>query len=136
MRPSRVVVGEVRGPETIDMLQAMNTGHDGSLSTGHGNSPKDMLFRLETMFLMGMEMPLISIRNQIASALDIIIHLGKLRDGSRHVLDISEVSTDYNGNYQLNPLFSFDENTFSLKRNNTKLNNNYKLKISEEQEMI
>lgn len=91
MRPDRIIIGEVRGSETIDLLQAMNTGHDGSLSTGHGNSPEDMLTRLETMFLMGMKIPLQAIRRQIASGIDLIIHLGRLRDRSRKVLQIMEL---------------------------------------------
>ncbi len=91
MRPDRIIVGEVRGEEAIDMIQALNTGHDGSLSTGHANSAKDMLYRLETMILMGMDMPLTAIRKQIASGIDIIVHLGRLRDGSRKVLEITEV---------------------------------------------
>lgn len=91
MRPDRVIVGEVRGSEALDMLQAMNTGHDGSLSTGHGNTARDMLTRLETMVLMGMELPLRAIRKQIASGIDILIHLGRLRDKSRKVLQIVEV---------------------------------------------
>lgn len=92
MRPDRVIVGEVRGEETIDMIQAMNNGHDGSLSTGHGNSPRDMLARLETMVLMGMELPVSAIRRQIASGLDIMIHLGRMRDKSRKVLEIVEIT--------------------------------------------
>lgn len=91
MRPDRIVVGEVRGEEALDMIQAMNTGHDGSLSTGHGNSPRDMLSRLETMVLMGMELPLPAIRRQIASAVDVMIHLGRMRDRSRKVLEILEI---------------------------------------------
>ena len=90
MRPTRIIVGEVRGMEALDMLQAMNTGHDGSLSTGHANSPKDMLSRLETMVLMGMDLPLTAVRRQIASGVDLIVHLGRLRDGSRRVLEIVE----------------------------------------------
>ena len=85
MRPDRIIVGEVRGAEAIDMLQALNTGHDGSLSTGHANSPADMLSRLETMVLMGMELPLPAIRRQIASGIDVIVHLGRLRDRTRTV---------------------------------------------------
>lgn len=92
MRPDRILVGEVRGEEVIDMLQALNTGHDGSLSTGHGNSPRDMLARLETMVLMGMEIPLSAVRRQIASGIDILIHLGRMRDGSRKVLEIVEIT--------------------------------------------
>lgn len=91
MRPDRIIVGEVRGDETIDMLQSLNTGHDGSLSTGHGNSPKDMLSRLETMVLMGLEIPVTAIRRQIASGIDIMVHLSRMRDKSRKVLEILEV---------------------------------------------
>lgn len=91
MRPDRIIVGEVRGDETIDMLQSLNTGHDGSLSTGHGNSPKDMLSRLETMVLMGLEIPISAIRRQIASGIDIMVHLSRMRDKSRKVLEILEV---------------------------------------------
>lgn len=109
MRPERIVVGEVRGPEALDMLQAMNTGHDGSLSTGHANSTKDMLSRLETMVLTGSEIPLEAIRQQIASALDIIIHLARLRDHSRRTMEISEVLGYENGVIQLNPLYRFEE---------------------------
>lgn len=105
MRPSRIIVGEVRGSETLDMLQAMNTGHDGSLSTGHGNSPSDMLTRLETMVLMGCDMPLNAIRAQIASAIDILVHLGRVRDGSRKVLEIAQISGYENGAIHISPLF-------------------------------
>ena len=91
MRPDRLIVGEVRGPEALDMLQAMNTGHDGSLSTGHGNSPKDMRSRLETMVLMGGELPLGAVRGQIGSALDLMVHLSRSRDGGRRVVSIVEV---------------------------------------------
>lgn len=91
MRPNRIVVGEVRGSEAIDMLQAFNTGHDGSLSTGHANSPRDMLARLEMMVLMGMEIPLQAVRRQLASGIDIIVHLGRVRDKSRKVLEIDEI---------------------------------------------
>ena len=105
MRPDRVIVGEVRGPEALDMLQAMNTGHDGSLSTGHANSPKDMLARLETMVLMGIEMPLLAIRSQIASGIDIVIHLGRLHDKSRKVLEIDEVAGLKNGEIVLRKIF-------------------------------
>lgn len=92
MRPDRIVVGEVRGEEALDMIQRMNTGHDGSLSTGHANSPRDMLSRLETMILMAMELPLSAIRRQIASAVDILIHLGRMRDRSRKVMEIVEIT--------------------------------------------
>lgn len=109
MRPDRIIVGEVRGPEALDMIQSMNTGHDGSLSTGHANSPEDMLSRIETMILMGSDMPLPAIRKQIASSIDIIIQLGRLRDRFRRVTEITEVlSCDQNG-YVLNKLFQFNE---------------------------
>ena len=91
MRPDRIIVGEVRGDETLDMLQAMNTGHEGSISTGHANSPADMIARLETLVLMASDMPLNAIRRQIGSALDILVHLGRIKDGKRKVLNISEV---------------------------------------------
>ena len=109
MRPNRIVVGEVRGPETLDMLQAMNTGHDGSLSTGHGNSPADMLTRLETMVLMGTDMPLSAIKSQIASALDVMVHLGRMKDGTRKVLEITEVLGYEDGSIHLSPLFTYQE---------------------------
>lgn len=109
MRPDRIVVGEVRGAEALDMLQAMNTGHDGSLSTGHSNSPKDMLTRLETMVLMGMNMPIDAIRTQIASAIDIMVHLARQRDKSRKVVQIAEVGDYKNGEIELTPLFRFVE---------------------------
>ena len=109
MRPDRIVVGEVRGAEALDMLQAMNTGHDGSLSTGHGNSPKDMLTRLETMVLMVMIMPVDAIRTQIASAIDIIVHLARQRDKSRKVVQIAEVGNYQNGEIELTPLFKYVE---------------------------
>lgn len=111
MRPDRIVVGEVRGAEALDMLQAMNTGHDGSLSTGHANSPRDMLSRLETMVLMGMDMPLAAIKNQIASGLDIIVHLGRLRDRTRRVLEITEVQGCVQSEIVLNTLYRFQEET-------------------------
>lgn len=109
MRPDRVIVGEVRGGEALDMLQAMNTGHDGSLSTGHGNSPRDMLSRLETMVLSTSPIPVEAIRKQIAAALDIIIHLGRMRDGSRRVLEITEILGVEGGEIVLNPLYRFTE---------------------------
>lgn len=110
MRPSRIIVGEVRGAEALDMLQAMNTGHDGSLSTGHANSSEDMLLRLETMVLMGgMELPLQAIRRQIASGIDILVHLGRMRDRTRKVLQISEIDGMEHGEIRLNPLFVFRE---------------------------
>lgn len=111
MRPERVIVGEVRGEETIDMIQAMNNGHDGSLSTGHGNSPRDMLARLETMVLMGMELPVSAVRRQIASGLDIMIHLGRMRDKSRKVLEIVEITGYCYEKEEIltNTLFEFEE---------------------------
>lgn len=109
MRPDRIVVGEVRGKEALDMLQAMNTGHDGSLSTGHANSTKDMLSRLETMVLSGANIPLEAIRQQITSAIDIMIHLGRLRDKSRRVLEITEIKGYNNGEVIMNPLFIWKE---------------------------
>ncbi len=110
MRPERIVVGEVRGEEALDMLQAMNTGHDGSLSTGHANSAKDMLTRLETMVLQGASgLPLDAVRRQIGSALDIIVHLSRMRDHSRKVVEISEVLGYENGEILMNPLYVFEE---------------------------
>ncbi|MBQ8327821.1 MAG: CpaF family protein [Lachnospiraceae bacterium] len=109
MRPDRIIVGEVRGAEAIDMIQALNTGHDGSLSTGHANSAKDMISRLETMILMGMNLPLEAIRRQISSGIDIIIHLGRLRDKSRKVLQIAEVIGYEDGEVVLNSLFEYGE---------------------------
>ena len=109
MRPDRIIVGEVRGAEAIDMLQALNTGHDGSLSTGHANSAKDMLARLETMVLMGMELPLAAVRGQIASGVDIIVHLGRIRDRSRKVLEIAEIMGYENGEIQTQCLYRFEE---------------------------
>ena len=138
MRPERIVVGEVRGAEALDMLQAMNTGHDGSLSTGHANSTRDMLSRLETMVLQGNDgLPLPAIRQQISSALDIIIHLSRLRDKSRRTMEITEVLVYENGEIQLNPLFVFKETEGStlekveghLVRTGNPLRNDYKLRL-------
>ena len=109
MRPDRLVIGEVRGAETVDMLQAFNTGHQGSLSTGHGNSTKDMLYRLETMVLMGMEIPAVAVRRQLASGIDLMIHLGRLRDKRRVLLEISEIAGYENDEIMLNPIFLFEE---------------------------
>jgi len=109
MRPNRIIVGEIRGAEALDMLQAMNTGHDGSLSTGHSNSSMDMLKRIETMVLMGMELPVNAIRSQIASGIDILVHLGRLRDKSRKVLNINEIAWFEKGEISLNPIFQFHE---------------------------
>lgn len=135
MRPSRIIVGEVRGEEALDMLQAMNTGHDGSLSTGHANGPKDMLTRLETMVLMGVDMPVSAIRGQIAAGIDIIIHLGRLRDKSRRVLEIVEILGYEGGEILINPLYRFNETGESdgriegcLERSKNEMQNIQKLK--------
>lgn len=109
MRPSMIVVGECRGAEALDVLQAMNTGHDGSLSTGHANSCRDMISRLETMVLMGVELPLPAIRSQIASGINIFVHLGRMRDKSRKVLSITEVEGFKDGEIILNELYRFEE---------------------------
>lgn len=109
MRPDRIIVGEIRGAECLDMLQAMNTGHDGSLSTGHANSCQDMISRMETMVLMGMELPLVAIRSQIAAGVDILVHLGRLRDRSRRMLSIMEMDGMEQGEIRLNPLYEFVE---------------------------
>lgn len=109
MRPDRIIVGGVRSAEAIDMLQALNTGHDGSLSTGHANSPEDMLSRLETMVLMGMELPLTAIRRQIASGIDVIVHLGRLRDKSRKLLEVSEVMDYREGEIHLQTVYRYEE---------------------------
>ncbi|MBQ7557071.1 MAG: CpaF family protein [Lachnospiraceae bacterium] len=109
MRPDRIIVGEVRGGEAIDMMQCLNTGHDGSMSTGHANSSRDMLARLENMILMGMELPLPAIRQQIASGIDLIVHLGRIRDRSRKVLDISEIDGYENGDIVTHSIFRFEE---------------------------
>ncbi|GAB7056115.1 MULTISPECIES: CpaF family protein [unclassified Paenibacillus] len=109
MRPNRIIVGEVRGAEALDMLQAMNTGHDGSLSTGHANSVKDMLSRLETMVLSGASLPVGVVRKQISSAIDVMVHLQRLRDRSRRVTEISEVVGMDDGEVMLNPLYLFEE---------------------------
>lgn len=108
-RPDRIIVGEVRGKEALDLLQAFNTGHDGSMSTGHANSPKDMLSRLETMVLMGMDMPLPAVRSQIGSAIDIIVHLGRLRDRTRRVLEVTEVDGFEDGEIRYHEIFKFRE---------------------------
>ena len=139
MRPERIVVGEVRGGEALDMLQAMNTGHDGSLSTGHANSTEDMLSRLETMVLQGSAgLPLEAIRQQIASAVDIIVHLSRLRDKSRKTMEITEVVGYENGQIILNPLYIFEEDenstltkvSGSLKRTENPMKNDFKLRLA------
>lgn len=109
MRPDRIIVGECRGAEALDMLSAMNTGHDGSLSTGHANSCRDILSRIETMIIMGQEMPLTAIRQQIASGIDIIVQLGRLRDKSRRVLEIAEIDGFKDGEIRINTLYKFEE---------------------------
>jgi pilus assembly protein CpaF len=109
MRPNRIIVGEVRGTEAIDMVQCLNTGHDGSLSTGHANSSIDMLSRLETMILMGMDIPINAVRRQLEAGIDIIIHLGRLRDKSRKVLEIVEITGIENGEIIISPLYLFEE---------------------------
>ena len=109
MRPDRIIVGEVRGGETLDMLQAMNTGHDGSMSTGHANSPKDMLARLETMVLMGTEIPLNAVRAQIASAIDIMVHLARMPDKTRKVIEINEIRGCMNNEIQLNKIYQLQK---------------------------
>ena len=108
MSPNRIIVGEVRGKECLDMLNAMNTGHDGSISTGHANSSTDMLKRMETMVLQGADLPLPSIRNMIASAIEIMVHLGRTKDHKRRVLEISEVMGIENGEIKLNKLYQYN----------------------------
>lgn len=145
MRPDRIIVGECRGAEALDMLQAMNTGHDGSLSTGHANSTRDMLSRLETMVLQGADgLPLEAIRQQIASAVDVIIHLSRLRDKSRRTMEICEVLGYEEGEIQLNPIYQFVEDEHStlehvsgqLKRTGNPFINDYKLRLSGNREEI
>lgn len=109
MRPERIIVGEVRGEEALDMLQCLNTGHDGSMSTAHANSAKDMLSRLENMVLCGVDMPPTAIRKQIVSGVDIIVHLGRLPDRTRKVMEIAEVMDCEDGEIRLNPLFTYEE---------------------------
>lgn len=109
MRPNRIIVGEVRGPEALDMLQAMNTGHEGSLSTGHANGARDMISRLETMVLSGADLPVAVVRQQIASAVDVLIHLSRYRDSSRRIAEISEVKGIRDGEVELSTLFRFKE---------------------------
>ncbi|MCQ2491466.1 MAG: CpaF family protein [Lachnospiraceae bacterium] len=146
MRPTRIIVGEVRGEECIDMLQAFNTGHDGSFSTGHGNSSQDMLLRLETMVMMGIDLPVSAIRGQIASAIDLMIHIGRLRDKSRRIVEISEVFGLEDGKIRLRTLYKFEEEgekdkkvIGDIKRKNS-LHFTYKLKerglLSEYEELL
>ena len=125
MRPDRIIVGEVRGRECFSMLQAMNTGHDGSLSTGHANSPQDMISRLEAMVLMASQMPIEAVRRQIVSALEIMVHTTRMRDGSRKVIEISELLAKSKGEIRFRKLFSFENN--KLVRCNDALENSKKL---------
>ena len=136
MRPNRIIVGEIRGAEALDMLTAFNTGHDGSMSTGHGNSPRDMLRRIETMVLMGVDMPVSSIKGQIASAIDIIVFLGRMRDHSRRVLEITEIADFTDNEIILNPLYIFKESgstqkvTGSLQKTGNSLKDLTKIQMS------
>ena len=138
MRPDRIIVGEVRGEEALDMLQAMNTGHDGSISTGHANSSVDMLARLETMVLCGAQVPLEAIRQQIASAIDVFVYISRLRDRSRRVMEISEVQRSSSGEIVLNPIFTFCEEgetvekrvVGSLRRTRNKITNTNKFNLA------
>lgn len=144
MRPERIIVGEVRGAEALDMLQAMNTGHDGSISTGHGNSTRDMLGRIETMVLSGSVMPLEAIRQQISSAIDIMVHLSRFRDKTRKVVEIAEITECKNGIIGLNPLFVFEEKKSStkervdgcLKRTGNSMKNLLKFKMAGVNEIL
>ena len=115
MNPSRIIVGEVRGKEALELLNSYNTGHDGGMSSGHGNSPKDMLARLETMVLMGADLPLPAIRSQIASALDILIHVGRMRDKSRKVFWIEEVEGYEEGQIRLHTLYQLEKGKLTKK---------------------
>ncbi|HML36681.1 MAG TPA: CpaF family protein [Bacillota bacterium] len=140
MRPNRIIVGEVRGGEVLDMIQAMNTGHDGSLSTGHGNSPEGMLSRLEAMFLQAADFPIDAIRSQIAEAIDIIVHLGRLSDKSRKVLEIAEIEGYQDGKIRVNPIFKYiinrsgalngDTTEGSLESTGNQLKNTMKLEMN------
>ncbi len=132
MRPDRIIVGEVRGAEALDMLQAMNTGHDGSLSTGHANSTKDALSRIETMVLSGVDMPLTAVRQQIASGIDIIIHLARVQDKSRKVLEISEIVGCVNNEIKLNILYQFkvNDNGYGRLEKVGEIRNDFKLKMN------
>lgn len=144
MRPTRIIVGEVRGAEALDMLQAMNTGHDGSLSTGHANSIFDMLSRLETMVLSAAELPIPVIRNQISSAIDIMVHLSRFRDHSRKVVEISEIVGIENGEIKINSLYKFEEEGETargkiigkLKRTNNNLQSETKLYLAGKKDVV
>lgn len=128
MRPDRIIVGEVRSEEAVDMLQAMNTGHDGSISTGHANSPVDMLTRLEMMVLMGTEIPLSAVKSQIASAIDILIHLERFRDGSRKVVSVEEITGFENDEIMHQPLFLYDEEKGGIYRTENRMVQEEKLR--------
>ncbi len=136
MRPDRIIVGEVRGAEALDMLQAFNTGHDGSLSTAHANSPGDLLARLETMVLMGGELPLAAVRQQIASSLEILVHLGRLRGGKRRVLAIVEVLKYEAGEITWQPLFSYSEKEDRLIPEGNPLRRKRKLELAGEERSL
>lgn len=138
MRPERIIVGEVRGAEAIDMLQAMNTGHEGSMSTGHANSAKDMFSRLETMIMQNYEnIPLNAIKEMITTSIEFVVHISRMRDSTRHITEISEVRRYQNGKILLNPIYIFEENknskidkvNGSLIRTTNKINNDFKLRI-------
>ena len=130
MRPDRIIVGEVRGGEVMDMVQAMNTGHDGSLCTGHANSVGGMMKRLEAMFLQAVELPAASVRSQIAEGIDIVVHMGRLSDKQRRVLEIAEVSKNLeNGEIKINSLFKYILNT-GLRRTENRLENTAKLEMA------
>ena len=128
MRPDRIIIGEVRGGEVADMLQALNTGHDGSLSTGHGNSVSGMLRRLEAMYLMAVQIPMDAIRAQITEGIDIMVHLGRQKDGSRRVLEVQELLGYEDGAYRLNSLFTLDPGN-KLVRTGNSLQRRYKLTL-------
>ncbi|WP_348030017.1 ATPase, T2SS/T4P/T4SS family, partial [Eubacterium sp. CAG:156] len=134
LRADRIIVGEVRGAEAVDMLQAMNTGHDGSMCTGHANSAQDMMYRLENMVLTGIDIPLEAIKSQIGAAIDIVVHLGRLRDKTRKVMTIHEMVKDENEKIKLQPLYVYKETgesngivQGSLEKTEKKLKNNEKL---------
>lgn len=130
MRPDRIIVGEVRGKEVAEMLQAMNTGHDGSMSTGHGNSVTGMLRRLEAMYLMSAKIPIDAIRSQILEGIDLMVHLSRLSDGMRVVTEIDELIGYEGGEYQLNRIFSFDNVSMALKATGNRLKNTLKMEMN------
>ena len=130
MRPDRIIVGECRGAEALEVLQAFNTGHDGSLSTGHANSAKDMIARLETMVLMGMELPVSAIRSQIASGVDILVHLGRLSDRSSKLMEVSEVTGMRNGEVEISPIYRYSEDGTKKWEKTGRLMNSRKLSMA------